>query len=39
MAFALVWFIKEVPLSTKSSIQRAAEGADAEERPLMPVME
>jgi MFS family permease len=39
VAFALVWFLREVPLSTKSGLQRAAEGEDADERPLMPVME
>jgi len=39
IAFALVWFLREVPLSTKSGLQRAAEGEDADERPLMPVME
>ncbi|GAB3869437.1 MDR family MFS transporter [Kibdelosporangium lantanae] len=26
IAFALIWFVKEVPLSNKSGIQRAAEG-------------
>jgi hypothetical protein len=39
VAFALVWFLREVPLSTKSGLQRAAEGDDAEERPLMPVLD
>lgn len=39
VAFVLVWFLKELPLSTKSGMERTAEGEDAEERPLMPVME
>jgi EmrB/QacA subfamily drug resistance transporter len=39
VAFALVWFLREVPLSTKSGLQRAAEGDNVEERPLMPVMD
>ena len=39
VAFALVWFLREVPLSTKSGLQRAADGEDAEERPLIPVMD
>jgi EmrB/QacA subfamily drug resistance transporter len=35
VAFALVWFLKEVPLSNKSGIQRAAtEGEDAPAAPV-----
>jgi EmrB/QacA subfamily drug resistance transporter len=39
VAFVLVWFLREVPLSTKSGLQRASEEQNADERPLMPVME
>jgi EmrB/QacA subfamily drug resistance transporter len=39
IAFVLVWFLREVPLSTKSGLQRASEEQNADERPLMPVME
>ncbi|GAA3431506.1 MDR family MFS transporter [Kutzneria kofuensis] len=39
VAFVLIWFLKEVPLSTKSGLQRAAESENADERPLMPVMD
>jgi len=35
VAFALVWFLKEVPLSNKSGIQRAA--AEGEDTPATPV--
>ncbi|AHH93732.1 MDR family MFS transporter [Kutzneria viridogrisea] len=38
VAFVLVWFLKEVPLSSKSGMQRSAD-EEAEERTLMPVME
>jgi hypothetical protein len=36
VAFALIWFLKEVPLSTKSGIERAAdeEAASAEPVPV-----
>ena len=39
VAFVLVWFLREVPLSTKSGLQRAADDEQAAERALMPVME
>jgi len=35
IAFALIWFVKEVPLSNKSGIQRAAEGAQEEAVPAV----
>jgi EmrB/QacA subfamily drug resistance transporter len=35
IAFALIWFVKEVPLSNKSGIQRAAEGEQEEAVPAV----
>jgi EmrB/QacA subfamily drug resistance transporter len=33
VAFALIWFVKEVPLSNKSGIQRAAAEGDSDDAP------
>ena len=37
VGFALVWFLKEQQLSSKSGMQRRAE--DAEPRPVVPVLD
>ncbi len=38
VAFALIWFLKEVPLSNKSGLQRQAGDGDADEQPVVVAM-